>query len=138
MIRDSPSWVDVDGLADKIVGGLLLAFPETARTLDAWVGDPCLWIRRTSLLALLPGIRAGRPDTARLERYGAALVAEREFFVRKALGWVLRELAKRDSAQVAAWTGAHLAEMSGVTLREAVKYLPEDDAARLRAAYRAR
>ncbi|WP_084000771.1 DNA alkylation repair protein [Actinomadura kijaniata] len=138
LVRDSVSWVYVDVLADKVVGALVLRFPELAGTLDRWVADPWMWIRRTSLLALLPGIRAGAPDRERLSRYGEALIGEREFFIRKALGWVLRELSKRDPGWVRGWTEAHLGEMSGVTFREAVRRLPERDAAALTAAYRAR
>ncbi|MGK5550559.1 DNA alkylation repair protein [Actinomadura kijaniata] len=138
LVRASVSWVYVDVLADKVVGALVLRFPEPAGTLDRWVADPWMWIRRASLLALLPGIRAGAPDRERLSRYGEALIGEREFFVRKALGWVLRELSKRDPAWVRDWTAAHLGEMSGVTFREAVRRLPERDAAALTAAYRAR
>ena len=58
---------------------------------------------------------------------------KKEFFIRKAIGWVLRELSKKDPGYVIEWTGRHLAEMSGVTFREAVRRLPEPDAARLRA-----
>jgi len=54
----------------------------------------------------------------------------------KAIGWVLRETAKHDPAYVAAWTGRHLEMMSGVTFREAVRRLPEPQAATLRDAYR--
>ena len=59
----------------------------------------------------------------RFTRYAGPMLAEREFFVRKAAGWVLRELSRRDPDWVAAWTRAHLAEMSGVTFREAVRHL---------------
>ena len=43
------------------------------------------------------------------------MLAEKEFFVRKAIGWVLRETAKKDPAYVASWTRRHLDVMSGVT-----------------------
>ena len=61
------------------------------------------------------------------------MLAEKEFFIRKATGWVLRELSKKDPAYVAAWTGRHLDLMSGVTFTEAVRRLPPEHAARLRA-----
>ena len=63
------------------------------------------------------------------------MLAEKEFFIRKAIGWVLRETAKKDPAYVAAWTRLHLDLMSGVTFREAVRRLPPDEAARLKAIY---
>jgi 3-methyladenine DNA glycosylase AlkD len=66
------------------------------------------------------------------------MLAEKEFFIRKAIGWVLREAAKQDPAYVAAWTRGHLGQMSGVTFREAVRRLPAEQAAPLQAAYRRR
>ncbi len=59
------------------------------------------------------------------------MLAEKEFFISKAIGWVLRETAKKDPAYVAAWTRDHLDQMSGVTFREAVRRLPAEQAARL-------
>jgi 3-methyladenine DNA glycosylase AlkD len=59
------------------------------------------------------------------------MLTEREFFIRKAIGWVLREISRRDLAWATAWTEAHISEMSGVTFREAVRRLPADDAERL-------
>lgn len=138
LIRASHTWAYVDVLAEKVVGGLVTEYPELTAALDRWVRDDDFWIRRTSLLALLPGIRAGTPDLTRLSAYGEALVEEREFFIRKALGWVLRELSKADPAWVTAWVGDHLAAVSGVTVREAVRHLPQKDREALLAAYRTR
>ncbi|MBW8487406.1 DNA alkylation repair protein [Actinomadura parmotrematis] len=138
LIRDSATWAHVDGLAEKVVGVLLSRHPETGTALDGWVADPCMWIRRSALLALLPGVRRGTPDLARLSRYGDAVLAEKEFFIRKALGWLLREQARHDPAWVRDWTAARIGAVSGVTFREAVRRLPKSDAAALTAAYRAR
>jgi 3-methyladenine DNA glycosylase AlkD len=138
LIRASRTWAYVDALAVKVVGSLVTRFPQLAAGLDAWVRDENFWIRRTSLLALLAGIRAGTPDLGRLFAYGETLVEEREFFIRKALGWVLRELAKCDPAWVTAWVRDHMTAVSGVTIREAVRHLPEKDRADLLAAYRTR
>ena len=95
-------------------------------------GGRGLWLRRSALLALLRGIRTGQPDLPRFTRYAEPLLAEREFFIRKAIGWVLREISKHDPDWVAKWTETHLSEMSGVTFREAVRRLPADEADRLR------
>lgn len=138
LIRASHTWAYVDNLAVKVVGGLVTCHPELAGVLDAWVGDENFWIRRTSLLALLPGIRSGTPDLDRVSKYGDALIEEREFFIRKALGWVLRELAKREPEWVTAWVRSRVAAISGVTIREAVRHLPEPDREELLASYRKR
>ncbi|TDB93460.1 DNA alkylation repair protein, partial [Actinomadura sp. 7K534] len=135
-VRDSASWVYVDNLAEKVVGKLVIRYPEQGTVLDAWVGDTYMWIRRTAMLALLAGVRVGEPDLARIGRFGDALIGEREFFIRKALGWVLRELSKKNAAWVTGWVEARVGVISGVTIREAVRHLPEEDAGRLLAAQR--
>ena len=64
------------------------------------------------------------------------MIEEKEFFIRKAIGWVLREAGRRRPDEVAAWLRPRTHRASGVTMREAVKYLPPDEAERLMAAYR--
>jgi 3-methyladenine DNA glycosylase AlkD len=64
------------------------------------------------------------------------MLDEREFFIRKAIGWVLREAGKKRPAEVAAWLAPRTGRASGVTMREAVRYLPPSDADRLMTAYR--
>ena len=51
------------------------------------------------------------------------MLNEREFFIRKAIGWVLREVSKSHPNVVRAWVEPRLGQMSGVTRREALKYL---------------
>ncbi|MCO6004652.1 DNA alkylation repair protein [Actinoallomurus purpureus] len=127
MIRESRTWAYVDAIAIKVVGALVARHPPLATTLDLWSADENFWIRRTALLALLPGIRAGDGDLARLSTYGDALIEEREFFIRKALGWVLRELSKKDPDWVTAWVRDRTDRISGITIREAVRHLPDRD-----------
>jgi len=133
LLRDCGTWALVDGLACNVAGAIALRDPSSWPLIDAWAADPVFWIRRSALLALLPGIRAGRPDLARFAGYAEPMLAEREFFIRKAIGWVLREISRRDPEWVAGWTARHAREMSGVTFREAVRRLPAGDAERLHA-----
>jgi 3-methyladenine DNA glycosylase AlkD len=132
LLRESGTWALVDGLAVNVAGGIALRDPVSWTRIDGWAGDADFWIRRSALLALLPGIRAGRPDLVRFTRYAEPMLAEPEFFIRKAIGWVLREIARRDPLWTASWTERHLSGMSGVTFREAVRRLPADEAERLR------
>ena len=103
--------------------------------LDRWATDPDFWIRRSSLLAELRPLRAGG-DLAPFLRRADAMLDEKEFFIRKAIGWVLREVGKRRPSEVVAWLAPRTHRASGVTMREAVKYLPSEDADRLSKAYR--
>jgi 3-methyladenine DNA glycosylase AlkD len=131
LIRESRTWAYVDALAGNIAGAVALREASSWQRIDTWPGDGDFWVRRSALLALLPGIRAGRPDLERFVRYSDPMLAEEEFFIRKAIGWVLREISRREPQWVAAWTAAHIREMSGVTFREAVRRLPAPDKARL-------
>jgi 3-methyladenine DNA glycosylase AlkD len=135
LIRQARTWALVDSLAGDIAGTIALRDPAAWPRVDAWAADADFWVRRSAILSLLQGIRAGQPDLARFERYAAGMLAEREFFIRKAIGWVLREISRRDPDWVATWTAGHAGEMSGVTFREAVRRLPPATAEQLRALF---
>ena len=65
------------------------------------------------------------------------MLEETEFFIREAIGWVLREMTKSRPDEVAEWIAPRTHWASGVTMREVVKYLPPRRAAQLMRAYRA-
>lgn len=132
LVRESLTWALVDGLAINVAGEIALRDPASWPLIDVWAADADFWVRRSALLALLRPIRCGRPSLPRFTRYAEPMLAEREFFIRKAIGWVLRELARDDPAWVASWTEQHMSGMSGVTFREAVRQLPAAEADRLR------
>jgi 3-methyladenine DNA glycosylase AlkD len=136
LIRESKTWALVDELAIVITGPLLQRSPQLARTLDRWARDDDFWLRRAAMLALLPPLRRGEGDFPRFARYADTMLAEREFFIRKAIGWVLRETGKRRPDVVYRWLLPRCTVASGVTVREAVKYLSSPQRAELLAAYR--
>jgi 3-methyladenine DNA glycosylase AlkD len=128
LIREARTWALVDALAPSVMGALLAAHPRLGDVLDRWATDDDFWVRRAALLTLLPALRRGSGDFEgdfdRFGRYADAMLEETEFFIRKAIGWVLREASKRQPARVHAWLAPRAHRASGVTLREAVKYLP--------------
>ncbi len=138
MIRGSFTWAYVDNLAASVAGPLVERHPELAAELDRWAGDDCFWIRRSSMLALLGGLRRGEGDWKRFVRYADAMLDEKEFFIRKAIGWVLRETSKKRPDLVRRYVAARLDRLAGVTFREAVKRLPPHDRDELEAGYRRR
>ncbi len=134
-LRESRTWALVDGLAASVAGPLVERFPALGRTLDRWAADEDFWIRRSALLAELIPLREGRGDFARFGRHADAMLEEQEFFVRKAIGWVLRDASRRAPERVARWLLPRAARASGLTLREATKHLdPASRAAVLAAA----
>ena len=138
LLRDSHTWALVDFLAIRIAGPLVVRFPKLAAVLDRWAGDRDLWVRRAAMLALLLPLRRGEGDVVRFSRYAEGMLEEKEFFIRKAIGWVLRETGKRQPAVVDAWLAPRTHRASGVTVREAVRYLPPARREELLTAYRER
>jgi len=126
LIREAKTWALVDGLAPNVAGPLVERNPELAATLDRWAADGDFWVRRSALLALLLPLRRGEGDFDRFGRYAEAMLEEREFFIRKAIGWVLRETSKKRPELVYDWIRPRAQRASGVTIREAVKYLSEE------------
>jgi 3-methyladenine DNA glycosylase AlkD len=125
----------VDGLATKVLGDLRERYPDQAEPpLEAWSRDPDLCVRRASLLTYLVALRSGRGDFDAFARTADRMLEEREFFIRKALGWVLRDTGRRRPELVVAWLEPRLARVAPLTVREAVKHLPASDRARLLAA----
>ncbi|HEV7200465.1 MAG TPA: DNA alkylation repair protein [Candidatus Limnocylindria bacterium] len=135
LLRESLTWALVDALAGDIVGRVRLADPSVEPTLDRWATDPDFWIRRSSLLAELKALKKGA-DMDPFLRRADLMLDEKEFFIRKAIGWVLREVGKKRPDEVIAWLAPRTARASGVTMREAIRYLPAADGARLMAAYK--
>ena len=136
LLRASGTWALVDGLAANVAGSLVDRHPELAATLDRWAGDDDFWLRRSAMLALLRPLRRDDGAFERFAGYADAMLEEKEFFIRKAIGWVLRDTARRRPDLVAAWLAPRVHRASGVTVREAVKPLPADVRAILLAGYR--
>ncbi len=138
MLRTARTWALVDTLAEHVMGGLVERYPELTATLDRWAGDDDFWLRRSAMLALLRPLRRGDGDFDRFSRYADRMLEEKEFFIRKAIGWILRDTAKRRPSLVAGWLAPRVHRASGVTVREAVKPLPPEVRDELLAAYAGR
>jgi 3-methyladenine DNA glycosylase AlkD len=123
LVRASGTWALVDVLAAKVLGPLIVRDPKAADSLDAWADDDDLWVRRSALLSQIEPLRAGG-DFERFGRYADAMLEETELFIRKAIGWVLREAGRWRPDEVCEWLAPRAARASGVTMREAVKHLP--------------
>ena len=138
LLRESRTWALLDGLAVNVVGPLVDRYPrEVDAVLRRWAVDSDFWLRRTSLLAHLRALRRGEEDAfVRFGEFADGMLDEKEFFVRKAIGWVLRETSKPHPDLVRDWLIPRADRASGVTVREAVKYLPAGDRARVEAARR--
>jgi 3-methyladenine DNA glycosylase AlkD len=137
LIKQSKTWALVDVLAGDVLGELLIRHPQAAPKLDSWATDDDFWVRRAALLAHLDPLKQGA-SMARFAGYADAMLDEREFFIRKAIGWVLRETAKRRPDEVFAWLAPRTHRASGITMREAVKYIDVERREQLMTAYKER
>ena len=117
-------WDTVDGLAG-VVGDMVLQARggqrDGQRLMDACLSHSNLWVRRVAMLHQL-GWKA-QTDEARLLRYALTLAPETDFFIRKAIGWALRDYARTKPETVRAFLSEHAQHLSGLTRREAGKHL---------------
>ena len=122
MITQGAWWDFVDEIASHLIGTVLLnQRDKLSPRMDVWTTDRNMWLRRTSILCQLRHKTA--TDTALLDVACTSNLAETEFFIRKAIGWALREYAKTDPEWVLAYVSEHENDMSGLTHREAMKHL---------------
>jgi 3-methyladenine DNA glycosylase AlkD len=136
LLRESHTWALVDVLAASVMGGLVERYSELGAVLDRWAADDDFWLRRSALLTLLVPLRQGRGDFDRFGRYADAMLDEREFFIRKAIGWVLRDTGRKRPNLVYDWLLPRAARASGVTIREALKPLSATQRSTIEAARR--
>lgn len=123
LLREGAWWDTVDGIANQLVSPLVLSHREALRpTLERWIDDAdSLWVRRAAILSQLH--HRGRTDAAMLFDFCLRRAHEREFFVRKAIGWALREYSSSAPEAVLDFVREHGAELSGLSVREATKRL---------------
>jgi 3-methyladenine DNA glycosylase AlkD len=114
-------WDTVDTLASHTVGPLVQANPELVATMDAWIDHDNMWLARTALLHQL-GYK-GATDSVRLFGYCERRADHPDFFIRKAIGWALREYAKTNPEAVRTFVESHQGKLSGLSKREALKNL---------------
>lgn len=124
LLRQGQSWAHIDWLATAVAAPLVWRSAKPLPRLRRWSRDRNFWVRRTALLCYLPRLRAHSADITQFCELAEPLLDEQEFFIRKAIGWVLRQAVRQEPDAVAMFLERHLARVSGVTFREAVKYLP--------------
>ncbi|MEU4998750.1 DNA alkylation repair protein [Streptomyces sp. NPDC021622] len=115
-------WDTVDALAAHVVGGLVAADPRLLKSeMDSWIEDDNLWVARTALLHQLRYKDA--TDTERLFAYCVRQSGHPDFFIRKAIGWCLREYAKTDPDAVRDFVERERGRLAPLSVREALKNL---------------
>jgi 3-methyladenine DNA glycosylase AlkD len=130
------NWAAVDSCAGAVVTPLLEKFPQLVPGLKAWHASPNLWVRRMSVVPLVPFARHGRY----LEQaYGTvrALRDDPEDLLHKACGWLLRDAGKTDAGRLERFLLDRGAGLPRTTVRYAIERFPPARRRRLLAATRA-
>ena len=120
MIVTGAWWDYVDALAGHPLGDVLVSDPaRVARLMRRWAKDADMWKRRSAILCQLR--RKGDTDLELLYDCIEPNLADREFFIRKAIGWALRQYAWTNPREIKRFVKANRMRLSPLSLREATK-----------------
>lgn len=119
VIETGQWWDFVDAVAPRLCELLQVDRGMMAALLREWSVHPNFWFRRAAIIAQLPA--KGATDVALLRDVIEPNLADREFFIRKAIGWALRQQARTDPGWVLRFVAEH--ELSPLSRREALKHL---------------
>jgi 3-methyladenine DNA glycosylase AlkD len=116
----SANWATTDAICGTLIGPLLVAHPALAPKLRTWARDRNMWVRRASVVGLIPLARKGLAldvlyDNAR------TLHADHEDLIQKAVGWALREAGKADASRLELYLRANGPAIPRTTVRYAIE-----------------
>lgn len=121
MLLGAGHWDTVDKIASNLIGPLVMAHRELEQKLLEWRESDNMWLRRASLLVHLK--HKAQTNIPLLEETILMLAHEDEFFIQKAIGWVLREYSKTDPDYVSAFVARYRDVLSPLSRREALKVI---------------
>lgn len=117
----SKSWWDTVDQLSKVTGMLVERFPQLIHVMIDWSRDDNIWLRRVAILFQL--MYRKKTNTAVLDQILANNRGSGEFFIDKAMGWILRQYSKTNPGWVRNYIDNNRSELSKLTLREAAKYI---------------
>lgn len=126
MLREDFMWWDlVDPIATGIIGALTMDYRQNMEPiLNAWIDDDNMWIRRTAILSQLK--HKDQTNGVMLFKFCRCRMHEQEFFIRKAIGWALREYSKTNPEGVNAFLTHNKCQLSGLSHRTASRILVKE------------
>lgn len=119
----SANWATTDAICGMLLGPLLLQRPELGARMRVWARDRNMWVRRASIVGLIPLARRGQSLDLVYE-IARRLHADREDLIQKAVGWALREAGKTDMPRLERYLRANGAAIPRTTLRYAIERFP--------------
>ncbi|SDO98959.1 3-methyladenine DNA glycosylase AlkD [Paenibacillus sp. yr247] len=125
MVATQSWWDSVDTIADHLIGFQLQKYPDLIPAyVEKWLASGNMWLQRTAILFQLKYKQ--RTDVPLLFSSIRRMADSNEFFIRKAIGWALREYSKTDAAAVQAFVAE--TELSPLSVREALKVIQRKEA----------
>jgi 3-methyladenine DNA glycosylase AlkD len=120
----SANWATTDAICCSLIGPFLVRYPQLAPRMAVWSRDRNMWVRRASIVSLIPSARkAAALDL--LYETAQRLHADREDLIQKAVGWALREAGKADERRLERYLRANGPSIPRTTLRYAIERFPE-------------
>jgi len=126
MLSECVGWDHTDEISIHLVGDVLKKDKKACGYLKKWSKRESHWMRRASLIAPILLFRKGRGDRRLFFRLARGMVEEKEFFIRKAIGWSVREISKADRDIAYNFLMELRDTASGLTLREGSKLMPDE------------
>lgn len=148
MMRESKGWALLDSLIIPIMPHLLEKYPETFKYLKKWFKDDDFWVRRSALLAQNKFFRRGSGGDKKLffelakSQFDESWIDKKyarykkdpkhflhpsraRFFIRKAIGWAIREMSRKDPESAYQFLKENKDKMSGLSFRDGSRKLPD-------------
>ncbi|MDO5655784.1 MAG: DNA alkylation repair protein [Flavobacteriaceae bacterium] len=122
LITHNSWWDTVDYIADKLAGNYFINFPEQIEPITKkWIMSNDIWLKRSALLFQLKYKEKTKVDL--LSDYILKLSSEKEFFIRKAIGWILREYSATNPEWVKNFVAKNEDKLSDLSKKEALRNL---------------
>ncbi|MFA5746198.1 MAG: DNA alkylation repair protein [archaeon] len=120
-LDECTGWDHTDGISGFIIARMVVDNSKLKKVINSWTKENCMWTRRASLISYIRSLRKDNRDLQDVFNNIKPLMHEKEFFIRKAIGWVLREASKKYSKEVIAFVKENKDELSNLSKREALK-----------------
>ncbi len=114
-------WDIVDSVSQNLIGISLINSTQLKKYLRMWINDDNMWVRRTALLAQLKYRENTNFDL--LSELILTVCDEKEFFIRKAIGWALRQYSYTEPERVESFIRENENKLSNLSIREGMKVI---------------
>ncbi len=125
MISEAKGWDLIDNIAIWLVGELIRKDSQKHKLIQSWSDDNNFWKRRVAIISPIKLFKKNECDLNVYEQIWKKNLDDKEFFIRKGIGWVLRELSKTNPDRVFNFIQKNSDVMSGLTFREASRNLSQ-------------